>query len=178
MRIENMNQEQLKREAEICAYGMRMYNNFPSHIIKDNRYDGYDLILSEISNSKTINELNNAYVKYIDFVMKRNWGVQYIIGGIMNNPEQNARFGVNIDNMVKIIMDINSGKIQLSNLLLTYEAEEKKDSEVIHKLEEHTEVEQETVSETGTNPEQNVGNDDKFEELKNKFTHITDIAER
>jgi len=114
-----MNINKIKEGARVVIHLMENHTikNFPNEDFKD--------VISKMHNASNADELSKAYSSYINLCLGHNYNEAYILAGIMQNEDKNKEFNVNLDNVLKSIINIKSNSVDLGCL----ENNEIKDSE-------------------------------------------------
>lgn len=122
--------EKIKYEGECGAHAMK------DHKLPWLPDDGsFDKIIADMHNAKTKDELSKAYHAYITNAIEHHYSDGYIIGGIIQNEEQNKKFNVNIDSVVKSFINIKYPTVMLEEPVKEEKVEEKPNTETAKETE-------------------------------------------
>ena len=104
-------EEQIKnlKYRGICAS-----NYMKNHMVTWHSNDGdFENVISRMHNAPNKDKLSEAYYAYINLCTTNYYSDDEIIGGIMQNDDKNKEFNVDIDSVIRSIIEIRSGKIDL-----------------------------------------------------------------
>lgn len=101
--------KEIKHCGECAIYSMG------NHQVVYLPYDGSFVdIINAMHDAQTKDKLSEAYYKYINLCINHGYSDGEIIGGIMQNTEQNERFNVNIDSVIKSLIEIKYTTVKLA----------------------------------------------------------------
>lgn len=105
--------EDIKNRAACAIHGMK--NHKEIHL-PDN--DGFNEVIIMMHNASSKEQLAEAYYMYINLCIGCGYGDGSIIAGIMQNKNVNEKFGVNIDSVVKSLINIRSNSVNLGTVIM------------------------------------------------------------
>ena len=86
----------------------------------------FDTVINEMHNAQNKDALSEAYYKYINLCIAHGYSDGYIIGGIMQNEAKNKEFSVNIDSVIKSLIEIKYTTVKLAEPVISANKEEEK----------------------------------------------------
>lgn len=101
--------KEIKHCGECAIYCM---DNHKVHYLTD---DGsFNDVINSMHNAKNKDELSEAYYKYINLCIVHGYSDGETIAGIMQNEAKNKEFNVNIDSVIKSLIEIKYAEVKLS----------------------------------------------------------------
>lgn len=116
--------KEIKSSAE-CAVCTMTDHKLP-WMIDNGSFNG---VINEMQNAQNKDLLGKAYHTYINMCICNGYSDGEIIAGIMQNEEQNKKFNVNIESVIKSLIDIRDTSVKLTESAVEKPVQKKSDKE-------------------------------------------------
>ena len=153
--------KEIKHCGECAIYGME------DHKVNYLPDDGsFNNIITSMHNAQSKDKLSEAYYKYINNCIAHGYSDGEIIGGIMQNECKNKEFGVNIDLVIKSLIEIRYTPVKLSESKPVVEKEA---------IDAPKDKEPEAVAAAKLNPDSNTKAVNK---IKKKVCYVSEVLNK
>lgn len=171
-------EEQVKEIKHCGECGIYAMKNHKLPWYKD---DGsFDDVINEMHIAQTKELLAESYYKYINICIAHGYSDGYIIGGIMQNEEQNKKFNVDIDSVIKSLIQIKYTPVKLSESVVVEEKTIQKSEEFKQPIIEPNNDKSEPVKEGALQVVDNSAGGDKVDsaiikKIKGKINYANNL---